>query len=71
MNIAQILIYVLVVALAFWGLYYIVTSFVPEPLKKPAMAILVILGLIILIYFLLQFAGGAPSFGHSPVRPIR
>jgi len=70
MNIVGILIYVLVVALVFWGLYYIVTNFVPEPLKKPATAILVILGLIVLIYFLLQFTGGLPTFGHTrPLRP--
>lgn len=64
MTIVSVLIYALVICLVLWGLYYIITNFVPEPLRKPAVAVLVILGLIFLIYVLLQFAGGPPTLHH-------
>jgi hypothetical protein len=59
-----LLIYVLIACIVLWGLWYIVGTFVPEPLKKPATAVLVILGLIVLIYILLQFAGGGMPVLH-------
>ena len=65
-----ILIYVLILVIVFWVLWYIVNNLVPEPLRRPATVVLIVLGAIALIYILLQFAGGIPSLGHShPLRP--
>lgn len=66
----SVLIYVLVLAIVFWVLWYVVTNLVPAPLQKPATVVLIVLGAICLIYILLQFAGGMPSLGpHHRLRP--
>ena len=56
-----ILIYVLVIGIFLAVLYYIITKFFPEPIKGYAVAIVVVIAAIILIYFLLSLAGSAPS----------
>lgn len=53
-----ILIYVVIAVMVLSFLYWVVQNFVPDPMKKFAMLVLSAIGLICLIYILLQFAGG-------------
>lgn len=54
-----ILVYVLVLCIVMGLLYYIINNLVPEPLRKIANVILVVIGGIFLIWILLQVAGGS------------
>lgn len=56
-----ILIYVLVIGIFLAVLYYIITKFFPEPIRGYAVAIVVVVAAILLIYFLLSFVGSVPS----------
>jgi undecaprenyl pyrophosphate phosphatase UppP len=58
-----LLVYVLIACIVLGLLYYIINNMVPEPLRKMATVVLVVIGGIFLIWILLQFAGGSPSFG--------
>jgi hypothetical protein len=53
----MILIYVLVVGIFLAVLYYIIMKFFPDPIKGYAVAIVVVIAAIILIYLLLSFVG--------------
>jgi hypothetical protein len=55
-----ILIYVVIAVMVLSFLYWVVQNFVPEPMRRFAMLVLAAIGLICLIYILLQFAGGGP-----------
>ncbi len=55
----MILIYVLVIGIFLAVLWYIITTFFPEPIKKYAIAIVVVVAAILLIYLLLSFVGGS------------
>lgn len=60
-SLPVILIYVLVIGIFLAVLYYIITKFFPEPMRGYAVAIVVVIAAIILIWFLLSFVGVAPS----------
>jgi hypothetical protein len=51
--IVYVLIFVIVVSL----IYYLVNTFLPEPMKKYAIAIVVVVAVIFLLIFLLQIVG--------------
>ena len=57
----DVLIYVLIACLVLAGLWYIVNNLLPEPMRRFANVILVVLGIIFLIYILGSFLGT----GHS------
>ena len=59
-----ILVYVLVVGIFLAVLYYIITKFFPEPIRGYAVAIVVVIAAIILIWLLLSFVGAAPALGR-------
>lgn len=60
-SLPVILIYVLVIGIFLAILYYIITKFFPEPIRGYAVAIVVVIAAIILIWFLLSFVGAAPN----------
>lgn len=57
-SLPVILIYVLIIGIFLAVLYYIISKFFPEPIKGYAVAIVVVIAAILLIYLLLQFAQG-------------
>jgi uncharacterized membrane protein len=57
----DLLIYVLIACLVIAGLWYVVNNLLPEPMRRFANVILVVLGIIFLIYILGSFLGT----GHS------
>jgi hypothetical protein len=65
-----LLIYLIVFCLLFWLFYYVINTLAPEPFRKVMNVILVVVGCIILIFFLLDYA--APLIGaHGPYLPRR
>lgn len=60
-SLPVILIYVLVIGIFLAVLYYIITKFFPEPIRGYAVAIVVVIAAIILIWFLLSFVGALPN----------
>jgi len=65
-----LLIYVLIAAIVFWVLWYIVTL-LPAEIQGVARIVVIVLAAIFLIYILLTFAGGMPSLGPHNSRPLR
>lgn len=63
-SLPVILIYVLVLGIFLAVLYFIINRFFPEPIKSYAVAIVVVVAAIILIWFLLSLVGGAPVLGR-------
>jgi hypothetical protein len=57
-GIVQLLVYVLIAVIAISVIYWLITRFVPEPLKGYAVAIVVVIGAILLIYLLLGLVNG-------------
>ena len=57
-GLIQILITVLIFFIVIALIWYLANTFLPEPLKKYAIAIIVVIGVIFLIYFLLEIVGG-------------
>jgi hypothetical protein len=53
-----ILIYVVIAVIVLSFLYWVVNNYVPEPMRKFAMLVLMAIAVICLIYILLQMAGG-------------
>lgn len=60
-SLPVILVYVLVIGIFLAVLYYIITKFFPEPIRGYAVAIVVVIAAIILIYLLLSFVGAGTS----------
>ena len=60
---SMLLIYLLIVLIVVSVIYWLINSFAPEPIKRYAIAVVVVIAVICLIYFLLQLAGGG-----APVR---
>jgi len=56
-----ILIYVLVIGIFLAVLWYIITRFFHEPIRGYAIAIVVVVAAIILIWLLLSLVGSAPA----------
>lgn len=63
-SLPVILIYVLVIGIFLAVLYYIITKFFPEPIKGYAVAIVVVVAAILLIWFLLSFVGAVPNLAR-------
>lgn len=57
-SLPVILIYVLIIGIFLAVLYYIISKFFPEPIRGYAVAIVVVVAAILLIYLLLQFVQG-------------
>lgn len=60
-SLPVILVYVLVIGIFLAVLYYIITKFFPAPIQGYAIAIVVVIAAIILIWFFLSLVGAAPS----------
>jgi len=58
-----LLVYLLIILIVVSVIYWLINSFAPEPIKRYAIAVVVVIAVICLIYFLLQLVGGA-----SPLR---
>lgn len=56
-SLGPILIAVLIIGLFLAGLWYLINTFFPEPMKRYAIAVIVIIAIVLLIYLLLPFAG--------------
>lgn len=61
-SLPVILVYVLIIGIFLAVLYYIITKFFPEPIRGYAVAIVVVVAAILLIYMLLQFVGSGSPF---------
>ena len=57
---AGLLIWLLIFCLVVFGVYYIINNVLPEPFRRIATVVAVIVLLIVLIYWLSGMAGGAP-----------
>lgn len=57
-GIVQLLIYVLVFLIVLSVVYYLVNSLAPEPIKKYAIAIVLVIAVIALLLFVTQMFGG-------------
>lgn len=56
--IATLLIYALIFVIVIGVFYYLAANVLPEPLRRYAIAIVVVVGAILLIWFLVGIAGG-------------
>lgn len=56
--IATLLIYALIFVIVIGVFYYLAANVLPEPLRRYAIAIVVVIGAILLIWFLVGLAGG-------------
>ena len=68
-----VLIYLLVFCLVFWLLYYIVNNLAPEPFRRVLNVVLLVVGVIALIFFLLDWvlpllSSGSMNFGPHRLR---
>ena len=63
-----LLIWVLVACIVLGTLYYIINNLLPEPMRKIATVVLVVLAAIFLIWILLSFAPGSPSMNMPRMR---
>lgn len=63
MDVTALLIFILIFGLIAYGAYYIITKFLPEPIRTPALAIVGVLLLIVL----LSAATGYLPMGHGVV----
>jgi hypothetical protein len=60
-SLPTILVYALVIGIFLAALYYIITKFFPAPIAGYAVAIVVVIAAILLIYLLLSLVGQAPN----------
>ncbi len=60
-SLPVILVYTLVIGIFLAVLYFIITRFFPEPIRGYAIAIVVVVAAIILIWLLLSLVGSAPA----------
>ena len=54
-----LLVYLLIILIVVSVIYWLINSFAPEPIKRYAIAVVVVIAVICLIYFLLQIVGGS------------
>lgn len=59
---AALLIWLLVAGLVVFAVFYIINNLIPEPFRKIAIVIAVVIGIIILIMFLQGLGGGSLAF---------
>ena len=57
-SLGPILVALLIICLFLAGVYYLITKFVPEPMKGYAIAIVVVIAIIVAIYALAPYAAG-------------
>lgn len=58
-----VVVYLIVAGMIFWLLWFLINYIdPPEPFKKVASVILMVLGVLVLIGILLTFVGGQPLF---------
>lgn len=57
-SLGTLLIYILVIGIALAVAYWLITTLFPEPFRRWAIAVVVVLGAVFLIYLLLGLAGG-------------
>lgn len=61
LPLTTLLIWVVIACIVFAVLYWIVNQLIPEPFRRWIIIALVVIGAIVLIKILLQFAGGEPT----------
>lgn len=59
-GVITLLIYLLIFLIILGVVYWLVTTLAPEPIRRFAVAIVVVLAAIFLIWFLLQLVGAVP-----------
>lgn len=60
-GLLTILIYLIIFCVVMWLLYYIVNSLAPEPFRRILNVVLVVIGVLIILYFLLSLVGQSPN----------
>ena len=63
-----ILIYVLIACIVLGVLYYIINNLLPEPMRRIATVVLVVIAAIFLIWILSSFVGGGASVNMPKMR---
>jgi energy-converting hydrogenase Eha subunit B len=61
-GLVALLIYVLIAVLVLSLIYWLINRFCPEPIKGYAVAVVVVVATIFLIWFLLSLVGGGSPF---------
>lgn len=61
-GLLTILIYLVIIGIVLAVAYYVINNLFPEPFRRWATVILVVVGAVLLIWLLLQLVGGGPSF---------
>lgn len=56
-GLIQLIVYVIIIGLLLWLANYVINSFLPEPFRKVAWAIVMVIAVIFVIYILLGVAG--------------
>ena len=59
------LVYLVVAIIVFGFAWWAVTNFVPEPMRKFAILVMALVGVILVVYLLLGFVGGSAGM-HLP-----
>jgi hypothetical protein len=67
MDFVMFFIYLLCFGLAFWLLWYLVNNLAPEPFRRVLNIILMVIGVLALIIFLIEYVG--PLLEHGMGRP--
>ena len=57
-SVIMLLVWAAIACIVIGVIYWLVTTFIPAPVQKYAIAVLVVLSAIFVIYLLLSFAGG-------------
>lgn len=55
-NIPMLLVYLLIICIVIGVVYWLITSFLPEPFRKWAIAIMIVIGAILVIQLLMGLA---------------
>lgn len=58
-SLPMLLVYLVIIGIVLAVVYYVINRLFPEPFKSWATVIVVVLGAILLIWFLLQLVGGS------------
>jgi hypothetical protein len=66
MNIIGLLVYLVIAVIVFGFAWWVVTNYIPEPMRRFAVLILALIGVIFIVYILLNVVGGAGISLPSP-----
>lgn len=66
MNIMALLVYLVIAIIVFGFAYWAVNNFVPEPMRRFAVLVMALIGVIFVVWLLLGLVGGGMSLPSGP-----